>query len=112
MLNQPTIEKLNTMKLHGMAEAFRAQLETADMSQLAFEERFGLLVDQQWLWKENRALAHRLRAARLKERGVIEVRTLEGHSARLTINIPADWIANSCGPWPTAIGCATAKTFC
>jgi len=60
------------MKLHGMAEAFRAQLETTEMSQLAFEERFGLLVDQQWLWKENRALAHRLRSARLKERGVME----------------------------------------
>jgi hypothetical protein len=72
MLNQPTIEKLQTMKLLGMADAFRAQLETADMSQLSFEERFAMLVDQQWLWKENRALARRLRSARLKERGVIE----------------------------------------
>ena len=72
MLNQPTIEKLHTMKLHGMADAFRAQLETADTSQLSFEERFAMLVDQQWLWKENRALARRLRAAKLKERGVIE----------------------------------------
>jgi hypothetical protein len=33
---------------------------------------FALLVDQQWLWKENRALDRRLRAARLKERGVME----------------------------------------
>jgi DNA replication protein DnaC len=72
MLNQPTIEKLQTMKLHGMADAFRAQLQSADMGQLSFEERFALLVDQQWLWKENRALARRLRSARLKERGVIE----------------------------------------
>ena len=72
MLNQPTIEKLHTMKLHGMADAFRAQIETADASQLGFEERFGMLVDQQWLWKENRALARRLQSARLKERGVIE----------------------------------------
>src|SRR6202035_1780162 len=72
MLNQPTIEKLHTMKLHGMADAFRAQIETADSSQLSFEERFALLVDQQWLWKENRALARRLQSARLKERGVIE----------------------------------------
>jgi DNA replication protein DnaC len=72
MLNQPTIEKLQTMKLFGMADAFRAQLESADISQLSFEERFALLVDQQWLWKENRALARRLRSARLKERGVIE----------------------------------------
>lgn len=72
MLNQPTIEKLQTMKLFGMADAFRAQLESTDSSQLSFEERFALLVDQQWLWKENRALARRLRSARLKERGVIE----------------------------------------
>jgi len=72
MLNQPTIEKLHTMKLHGMAEAFRAQAETPDMSQLSFEERFAMLVDQQWLWKENRALARRLSIAKLKERGVIE----------------------------------------
>jgi hypothetical protein len=57
MLNQPTIEKLYTMKLHGMADAFRTQLEATDMSQLSFEERFAMLVDQQWLWKENRALA-------------------------------------------------------
>lgn len=72
MLNQPTLEKLQTMKLHGMADAFRAQLETTQSSSLAFEERFALLVDQQWLWKENRALARRLRSARLKEKGVIE----------------------------------------
>jgi IstB-like ATP binding protein len=72
MLNQPTIEKLHTMKLHGMADGFRAQIETADASQLGFEERFAMLVDQQWLWKENRALTRRLQSARLKERGVIE----------------------------------------
>jgi DNA replication protein DnaC len=72
VLNQPTIEKLHTMKLHGMADAFRAQIETADASQLGFEERFAMLVDQQWLWKENRALTRRLQSARLKERGVIE----------------------------------------
>ena len=72
MLNQPTLDKLQTMKLHGMANAFLAQLETTDTAQLSFEERFGLLVDQQWLWKENRALERRLRASKLKERGVIE----------------------------------------
>ncbi len=72
MLNQPTFEKLHAMKLHGMAEAFRAQMETADMGQLSFEERLAMLVDQQWLWKENRALARRLSLARLKERGIME----------------------------------------
>ena len=72
MLNQPTLDKLQSLKLHGMAEAFRAQLETAQSSSLSFEERFAMLVDQQWLWKENRALARRLRSARLKEKGVVE----------------------------------------
>jgi DNA replication protein DnaC len=72
MLNQPTLERLQSLKLHGMADAFRAQLETTDSHSLTFEERFALLVDQQWLWKENRALARRLRSARLKEKGVIE----------------------------------------
>jgi DNA replication protein DnaC len=72
MLNQPTLDKLHAMKLHGLADAFRAQLETTEASQFSFEERFALLVDQQWLWKENRALARRLRAAHLKELAVIE----------------------------------------
>ena len=72
MLNQPTIERLQVMKLHGMAEAFQEQIETADSSQLSFEERFGLLVDRQWTWKEGRALTRRLQLAKFKERGVIE----------------------------------------
>jgi DNA replication protein DnaC len=72
MLNQQTIDKLHAMKLHGIADGFRAQLETTEVTQLSFEERFALLVDQQWLWKENRALERRLRAAHLKERSVIE----------------------------------------
>ena len=72
MLNEPTIEKLQTMKLYGMADAFRAQLETTESHQLGFEERFGLLVDQQWLWKQNRALQRRLQVAKLKQRAVIE----------------------------------------
>src|SRR5262252_8767330 len=72
MLNQPTIEKLYTMKLNGMADAFREQLETTAASQLSFEERFGLVVDPQWDWKQNRALTRRLQLAKFKERGVVE----------------------------------------
>jgi len=72
MLNEPTLEKLHSMKLFGMADAFRTQLESVSCSGLSFEERFALLVDEQWTWRENRALARRLRAAKLKERGVIE----------------------------------------
>ena len=72
MLNEQTLEKLHSMKLFGMAEGFRTQIESAQTSGLSFEERFALLVDEQWTWRENRALARRLRAAKLKERGVVE----------------------------------------
>jgi len=43
------------MRLRGMAEAFRAQQEQTNVHQLSFEERFGMLVDQQWNWREDRA---------------------------------------------------------
>jgi len=72
MLNQPTIEKLQTLRLYGMANAFRTQLETPATHELSFDERFALLVDEQWLWKQNRALARRLKAAKLKQRATIE----------------------------------------
>ena len=45
MLNQQTLEKLHSMKLHGLADAFHAQLETTESSQLSFEESFALLVE-------------------------------------------------------------------
>jgi len=72
MLTQQTLEKLYTMKLNGMAEAFQQQQEDTDIGGLSFEERFGLLVDQQWTWKENRALARRLAQARFKLSAAVE----------------------------------------
>jgi DNA replication protein DnaC len=72
MLNQQTLEKLHALRLTGMAEAFRAQAEQSDMAQLSFEERFALLVDQQWNWKQNRALARRLAKAKLRHRASVE----------------------------------------
>ena len=37
MLNQPTIEKLQAMKLHGMAEAFQEQIEIPESSELSWK---------------------------------------------------------------------------
>ncbi len=124
MLNQPTMEKLQTMKLHGMADAFRAQLQTTDTSQLSFEERFAMLVDQQWLWKENRALARRLRAAKLKERGVVEDIDYQ-HSRGLDRKLirtlaSSEWVRQHqnvlligpTGIGKTWLGCALAQKAC
>jgi DNA replication protein DnaC len=72
MLTQPTIEKLMSMRLRGMAEAFREQQESADSQRLSFEERLGLLIDRQWNWRENRALERRLRNGRLQGPACLE----------------------------------------
>jgi DNA replication protein DnaC len=124
MLNQPTMEKLNAMKLHGMAEAFREQMEMADASQLSFDERFGLLVDRQWTWKENRALVRRLQLAKFKERGVVEdidYQHPRGLDRKLIRTLAtSDWVRqhhNLLFIGPTGIGktwlaCAVAHRAC
>jgi DNA replication protein DnaC len=72
MLWTHTIEKLYALRLHGMAQALEEQRQQSDISQLEFEERLGLLIERQWLWKENRALARRLHYAQLKIGAALE----------------------------------------
>jgi DNA replication protein DnaC len=72
MLNQQTTEKLYVMRLRGMAEAFTQQQEDPQSTQLSFEERFALLVDRQWNWRQNRALERRLREGRLQGPACVE----------------------------------------
>ena len=72
MLNQPMIDKLLAMRLHGMAEALKAQEQDRAVNELSFLERLALLVDQQWTWRENQALVRGLKAAKLKGSACVE----------------------------------------
>jgi len=97
MLNQQTIEKLYAMRMRGMAEAFTQQQEDTQTTQLSFEERFALLVDRQWNWRQNRALERRLRDARLLGPACIEdidfraARGLDKQVVRSLIQ-DSDWV--------------------
>src|ERR1700738_167553 len=66
MLQEPMMEKLTAMRLLGMLDALKTQEQDPASHELSFLERLGLLVDQQWTWRENQALARRLHAAKLK----------------------------------------------
>ena len=66
MLYTQTLEKLHVLRLEGMAQALEEQRQQKDIAQLGFEERLGLLVERQILWRENRGLAVRLKNAQLK----------------------------------------------
>lgn len=66
MLNEPTIEKLHSLRLRAMAEAWTAQQRDASTSALSFDERFGLLVDAEHLARDNRRLGRLMKDAELR----------------------------------------------
>ena len=69
MLNEPTLEKLRAMRLAGMADAWLEQQNASDSRALDFDERFGLLVDAEYLHRENCRLGRRLKEAKLRVGG-------------------------------------------
>ena len=66
MLTQETLDKMRTMKMADMAEAFTQQLGASDYAELSFEERVGLMIDTEWIAREQRKLTRRLRTAKLR----------------------------------------------
>ena len=72
MLTQPTLDKLQTLRLTGMYQALVEQLQMPDIAALTFEERFGLLVDRELTERETRRLTTRLRQAKLRQTACIE----------------------------------------
>lgn len=72
MLIEQTLDKMNAMKLSGMAEALRQQRGSPEHTKLSFDERLGLLVDAEWTAREQRKLSKRLRAAKLRYQASVE----------------------------------------
>lgn len=120
MLMQPTLEKLYSMKLSGMADAVRRQSEDPEIARLSFEERLSLLVDQQWDWRQNKALSRRLKNAHFKISAAIEdidyrhSRRLDRQLVRSLAN--CDWVeqhqnilvVGPCGIGKSFLACAFA----
>ncbi|MCL4417855.1 MAG: ATP-binding protein, partial [Actinobacteria bacterium] len=63
MLKSPTIEKLKDLKLKVMADML-AEPDNS-LRELSFEDRFGLMVERQWLARKNTRIKRLLAAARL-----------------------------------------------
>ena len=124
MLTQQTLDKLYDMKLTAMAEAFNQQLEQPDLSELSFEDRFAMLVDRQWTFKEDRRMTRLLRIAKLKDSACIEnidFRTPRALDKSLVVRLSgSDWIKKaqnliilgSTGVGKTYLACALANSAC
>jgi DNA replication protein DnaC len=80
MLTQATMQTLRALGLVGMAEAVLAQAQQPDTQALSFDERFGLLVDHEWTYRQTRRLARRLQEAKLPVAACVE--DIEYHPAR------------------------------
>jgi len=66
MLREPTIDKLNTLRLRVFASAWIEQDKSPETLTLPFDERLALLVEAETLARDNARLAKNLRDAKLR----------------------------------------------
>ena len=63
MLNNATISQLHDLRLSVMASHFKDQQNQSGIGSLSFEERFGLLVEAEWLGRRNKRTKRLIRQA-------------------------------------------------
>lgn len=125
MLTEPTIEKLKALRLDAMAATWKEQGNKPDVNRLSFDERFGMLVDAEWLYRENKRLAKALRDAKLKlSNACVEDlkydASRELDKAQIRQLVSCRWVAEhhnvlitgSTGTGKTYLACALAQQAC
>jgi DNA replication protein DnaC len=123
MLHHATLDKLRELRLPGMAEALQEQL-MRPLPDLDFESRLGMLIEREWLERENRRLKRRLTQAKLQQNASIEdmdfkhprglnkasiLELAQGQWIRQTFNL---LITGPTGCGKTYIACALAHKAC
>ena len=66
MLREPTIEKLQALRLRALAATWLEQDKSPDTLTLPFDDRLALLVEAETLARDNTRLAKNLRDAKLR----------------------------------------------
>lgn len=124
MLSHHTLDKLRTLRLTGMADALEQQAQQHHADDLGFDERLGLLVDHELLYRENRRLGRLLKDAKLRVNACIEdidYRHPRGLKRAEIANVAScDWIGRQhtlCITGPTGTGktwlaCAFGNQAC
>jgi len=71
-MNQQIISKLREMRLGGFIAGVEEQEESTQYQQLAFEERFGMIVEKEYLNRKSKRLKRTISKAKLKQQATID----------------------------------------
>ena len=58
-----TLDQLGELKLNSMRQEYKRQQELPAMSELSFEDRFGMIVDKQWSTRNEARINKKIKAA-------------------------------------------------
>lgn len=123
-MNHPTLDKLQALRLSGLYQALKEQINMPDLNDLSFEERLGLLVDREMTDRSDRRLKTRLRHAKFRVNAQIEdvdYRSARGLDKSLLFTLAScQWVKdrrNILITGPTGIGktwiaCALGEKAC
>ena len=72
MLKHPTLDQLHALGLHGMAKAFVEVAASDEAGGLSHPEWLGFLLDREASLRQDKRMAARLRAAKLRQQACVE----------------------------------------
>jgi DNA replication protein DnaC len=123
-LVNPITDKLTSLRLHGMLQAYKEQFSESKMLELSFDDRLSILVDRENLHRENSSLDRRLSKAKFKntaELSNVNTSTARGLDKMQLAQLGAsDWIklkrniviTGPSGVGKTFLASAIAKKAC
>jgi DNA replication protein DnaC len=124
MLDNATLNQLYDLRLSAMAACFKEQLENHSVSSLTFEERFGFLVEAEWLARRNKRTEQLIRKAGFRFNAVLEdidfsnkKGVTKGEITKLSLGVYIKKAHNVFFCGPTGVGktylvCALGRAAC
>lgn len=111
MLEQQNSEGLKSLRLHGMVRSLESQRLNTAIQELGFEDRLGMLIDDEKSDRDNRSFERRIKAAKFKVSACPEDINYKAHRGldRQVISnlLTCDWVKkhlNTIITGPTGVG--------
>jgi DNA replication protein DnaC len=79
-MRQITLDRLYDLRLHGMRQALKEQIDTNSCQELSFDERLGLLIEAEDAWRLNQRIHVRIKKAKIRQSARLE--DLDARTAR------------------------------